>query len=1120
MCNKYSFTKSAHRVFPDFKLKLLHTFGIAVIKVSATLAGKEASMVYEKVPTDLKFVEREREVEKFWKDNDIFQKSIDSRKEGETYTFYDGPPTANGKPHIGHVLTRVIKDMIPRYRTMKGYMVPRKAGWDTHGLPVELEVEKKLGLDGKEQIEEYGLEPFIKHCKESVWKYKGMWEDFSSTVGFWADMDNPYVTYDNNFIESEWWALKQIWDKKLLYKGFKIVPYCPRCGTPLSSHEVAQGYKSVKERSAVVRFKVTGEDAYFLAWTTTPWTLPSNVALCVNPDETYVKVKAADGYTYYMAEALLDKVLAGLAVKTGQTVDGKELATDEDGKVAENISGEGVDYTVLEKFAGKALEYKEYEPLFACAGEAAAKQHKKGHFVTCDTYVTMSDGTGIVHIAPAFGEDDAKVGRKYDLPFVQFVDGKGELTEETPYAGLFVKKADPEVLKDLDKEGKLFDAPKFEHDYPFCWRCDTPLIYYARESWFIKMTDPEVKANLIANNKKINWIPETIGTGRFGAWLENVQDWGISRNRYWGTPLNIWQCEDCGEMMSIGSIAELKEKSDNCPDNIELHRPYIDAVTCKCGKCGGTMKRVPEVIDCWFDSGSMPFAQHHYPFENKDIFEQQFPAKFISEAVDQTRGWFYSLLAISTLLFNKAPYENVIVLGHVQDADGQKMSKSKGNAVDPMEALNKHGADAIRWYFYENSAPWLPNRFHDKAVTEGQRKFMGTIWNTYAFFVLYANIDDFDATKYTLEYDKLPVMDKWILSKLNTVVKTVDDNLNNYKITETARTLEDFVDELSNWYVRRCRERFWAKGMEQDKINAYMTLYTTLVTLCKTAAPMIPFMTESIYRNLVCSIDKSAPISVHLCDFPKVQEDWIDKELEDNMEDVLNAVVIGRACRNATNIKNRQPIGRMFIKAPWKLNEFFTDIIADELNVKSVEYKDDVRDFTSYTFKPQLKTLGPKYGKFLGEIRKQLTELDGNKAMDELNNAGFITLQVNGQDIRLEKADLLIEMTQMEGYVANSDKGITVVMDTNLTPELIEEGFVREIVSKIQTMRKDAGFEVMDRIKVYVSGNDRIADLMQRNAEQVKSVVLADDIIASEAEGFVKEWNINGENVTLGVEKN
>lgn len=1069
-------------------------------------------MVYEKVSPDMKFVEREKEVEKFWKDNDIFQKSIDSRKEGETYTFYDGPPTANGKPHIGHVLTRVIKDMIPRYRTMKGYMVPRKAGWDTHGLPVELEVEKMLGLDGKEQIEEYGLEPFIKHCKESVWKYKGMWEDFSSTVGFWADMDNPYVTYDNNFIESEWWALKQIWDKGLLYKGFKIVPYCPRCGTPLSSHEVAQGYKNVKERSAVVRFKCVDEDAYFLAWTTTPWTLPSNVALCVNPEETYVKVKAADGYTYYMAEALLDKVLGGLAGKAGQTVTGAQL---EEG--AEVKTGAGVDYEVLEKYTGKDLERKEYEPLYQCAADVAAKQHKKGHFVTCDEYVTMSDGTGIVHIAPAFGEDDAKVGRKYDLPFVQFVDGKGELTEETPYAGLFVKKADPEVLKDLDKEGKLFDAPKFEHDYPFCWRCDTPLIYYARESWFIKMT--AVKDDLIRNNNTINWIPETIGTGRFGAWLENVQDWGISRNRYWGTPLNIWQCEDCGEMLSIGSIEELKANSDNCPDDIELHRPYIDAVTCNCPKCKGKMKRVPEVIDCWFDSGSMPFAQHHYPFENKEVFEQQFPAKFISEAVDQTRGWFYSLLAISTLLFNKAPYENVIVLGHVQDADGQKMSKSKGNAVDPFDALQTHGADAIRWYFYENSAPWLPNRFHDKAVTEGQRKFMGTIWNTYAFFVLYANIDDFDATKYTLEYDKLSVMDKWILSKLNTLVKEVDNNLENYKITETARVLEDFVDELSNWYVRRCRERFWAKGMEQDKINAYMTLYTTLVTLCKTAAPMIPFMTESIYRNLVCSIDKEAPISVHLCDFPIVKEEWIDKELEDNMEDVLNAVVIGRACRNATNIKNRQPIGQMFIKAPWKLDDFFTDIIADELNVKKVEYKDDVRDFTSYTFKPQLKTLGPKYGKFLGEIRKQLGELDGNAAMDELNKVGFITLHINGQDIQLEKADLLIEMTQQEGFVANSDKGITVVMDTNLTPELIEEGFIREVVSKIQTMRKDAGFEVMDRIHVTVSGNAKIAELINKNAAQVQSIVLADDITEGEAKGFTKEWNINGENVTLGVER-
>ena len=1071
-------------------------------------------MVYEKVSSDMNFVEREKEVEKFWKDNDIFKKSMENRKEGETYTFYDGPPTANGKPHIGHVLTRVIKDMIPRYRTMKGYMVPRKAGWDTHGLPVELEVEKMLGLDGKEQIEEYGVEPFIKHCKESVWKYKGMWEDFSSTVGFWADMDNPYVTYDDNFIESEWWALKEIWNKGLLYKGFKIVPYCPRCGTPLSSHEVAQGYKTVKERSAVVRFKCKDEDAYFLAWTTTPWTLPSNVALCVNPDETYVKVKAADGYTYYMAEALLSSVLGGLAEKCGAS------ASEEGAAGSEAAEGaEAKDYVILETYKGKDLEYKEYEPLFACAGEAAAKQHKKGHFVTCDGYVTMGDGTGIVHIAPAFGEDDGRVGRNYDLPFVQFVDGNGELTAETPYAGMFVKDADPEVLKDLDKEGKLFAAPKFEHDYPFCWRCDTPLIYYARESWFIKMSDPEVKANLIANNKTINWIPETIGTGRFGAWLENVQDWGISRNRYWGTPLNIWVCEDCGEMLSIGSKAELKEHSDNCPDDIELHRPYIDAVTCTCPKCKGKMKRVPEVIDCWFDSGSMPFAQHHYPFENKEVFEQQFPAKFISEAVDQTRGWFYSLLAISTLLFNKAPYENVIVLGHVQDADGQKMSKSKGNAVDPFDALKTHGADAIRWYFYENSAPWLPNRFNDKAVTEGQRKFMGTIWNTYAFFVLYANIDDFDATKYTLEYDKLPVMDKWILSKLNTLVKTVDNYLENYKITETARVLEDFVDELSNWYVRRCRERFWAKGMEQDKINAYMTLYTTLVTLCKVSAPMIPFMTESIYRNLVCSIDKSAPESVHLCDFPVANEAWIDKELEDSMEDVLDAVVIGRACRNATNIKNRQPIGKMFIKADWKLNDFFTAIIADELNVKEVEYKDDVRDFTSYSFKPQLKTLGPKYGKILNDIRKTLSELDGNKAMDELNTNGVLKLNVAGQDIELTKEDLLIEMTQMEGFVANSDKGITVVMDTNLTPELINEGFVREIISKIQTMRKDADFEVMDKIAVTVSGNDKIAKLMEDNKEQIQKVCLADSILQGEAKGFVKEWDINGEKVSFGVEK-
>ena len=1011
-----------------------------------------------------------------------------------SYTFYDGPPTANGKPHIGHVLTRVIKDMIPRYRTMKGYMVPRKAGWDTHGLPVELEVEKMLGLDGKEQIEQYGLEPFIEHCKESVWKYKGMWEDFSGTVGFWADMDNPYVTYHNDFIESEWWALKEIWNKNLLYKGFKIVPYCPRCGTPLSSHEVAQGYKAVKERSAVVRFKVVGEDAYFLAWTTTPWTLPSNVALCVNPDETYCKVKAADGRTYYMAEALLDKVLSGIE---------REEETPA--------------YEVLETYKGKDLEYKEYEPLYACAGEAAAKQHKKGHFVTCDTYVTMSDGTGIVHIAPAFGEDDAKVGRKYDLPFVQFVNGKGELTEETPYAGLFVKKADPEVLKDLDAEGKLFDAPKFEHDYPFCWRCDTPLIYYARESWFIKMT--AVKDDLIRNNNTINWIPETIGTGRFGAWLENVQDWGISRNRYWGTPLNIWQCDKCGKMHSIGSIAELKELSDNCPDDIELHRPYIDAVTFPC-ECGGTMKRVPEVIDCWFDSGAMPFAQHHYPFENKDLFEAQFPADFISEAVDQTRGWFYSLLAESTLLFNKAPYKNVIVLGHVQDENGQKMSKSKGNAVDPFDALQTHGADAIRWYFYSNSAPWLPNRFYDKAVTEGQRKFLGTIWNTYAFFVLYANIDNFDATKYTLEYDKLSVMDKWILSKVNSLVKSVDAYLNDYKIPETTRVLEEFVDDLSNWYVRRSRERFWAKGMEQDKINAYMTLYTSLVTLCKVAAPMIPFMTEEIYLNIVAGIDKTAPESIHLCDFPVANEAYIDKELEANMDEVLRIVVVGRACRNAANIKNRQPIGKMYVKAEAELSDFYKEIIEDELNVKEVEFTDDVRAYSSYSFKPQLKTVGPKYGKLLGKIKQALSEVDGNTAMDELNEKGQLTFDFDGETVELTKDDLLIEIAQTEGFESGNDGDITVVLDTNLTPELVEEGFMREIISKIQTMRKEAGFEVMDKITVYSDGNDKIAELISKNEDTVKNDVLATEIVTGKIDGYSKEWNINGENVTFGVKKN
>ena len=1044
--------------------------------------------MYEKVPTNLNFVEREKKIEKFWNDNHIFQKSMDSRKEGPTYTFYDGPPTANGKPHIGHVLTRVIKDMIPRYRTMKGYMVPRKAGWDTHGLPVELEVEKMLGLDGKEQIEQYGLEPFIGHCKESVWKYKGMWEDFSGTVGFWADMDNPYVTYHNSFIESEWWALKQIWEKGLLYKGFKIVPYCPRCGTPLSSHEVAQGYKDVKERSAIVRFRVKGEDASILAWTTTPWTLPSNVALCVNPDEEYVKVKMKeDGQVYYLAAALCDTVLG------------------EDS------------YEVLERYKGTDLEYKEYEPLYQCAADAAEKQHKKAHYVVCDGYVTLTDGTGVVHIAPAFGEDDSKVGRKYDLPFVQMVDAKGEMTKETLWPGVFVKKADPMVLKDLDERGLLFAAPNFEHSYPHCWRCDTPLIYYARESWFIKMT--AVKEDLIRNNNTINWIPESIGKGRFGDWLENVQDWGISRNRYWGTPLNIWECE-CGHQHSIGSIEELKSMSDNCPEDIELHRPFIDAVTIRCPKCGKQMKRVPEVIDCWFDSGAMPFAQHHYPFENKELFEQQFPADFISEAVDQTRGWFYSLLAISTLIFNKAPYRNVIVLGHVQDENGQKMSKSKGNAVDPFDALETYGADAIRWYFYINSAPWLPNRFHGKAVQEGQRKFMGTLWNTYAFFVLYANIDNFDATKYTLDYDKLPVMDKWLLSKMNSMIRDVDDNLNNYRIPEAARVLQEFVDDMSNWYVRRSRERFWAKGMEQDKINAYMTLYTALVNVAKAASPMIPFMTEDIYQNLVRSIDKNAPESIHLCEFPSVDEMHIDKQLEADMDEVLKVVVLGRAARNTANIKNRQPIGKMYVKADHELSDFYVEIIEDELNVKSVEFVEDVRNFTSYSFKPQLKTVGPKYGKQLGNIRKALAEIDGNAAMDTLKAEGALKFDFGAELVVLTEEDLLIDMAQTEGYVSESDNVVTVALDTRLTPELLEEGFVRELVSKIQTMRKEAGFEVMDHICIYQQNNDKIADILTRYADTIRSEVLADDIRTGEMGGYTKEWNINGETGILGVEKN
>ena len=1048
--------------------------------------------MYQSVSPNVNFVEQEKKIEAFWEEEHIFEKSIDSRKKGTPYVFYDGPPTANGKPHIGHVLTRVIKDMIPRYRTMKGYMVPRKAGWDTHGLPVELEVEKKLGLDGKDQIEKYGLEPFIAHCKESVWKYKGMWEDFSRTVGFWADMDNPYVTYDNNYIESEWWALKSIYDRGLLYKGFKIVPYCPRCGTPLSSHEVAQGYKAVKERSAIVRFKVKGEDAYFLAWTTTPWTLPSNVALCVNPKDTYCKVKAADGYTYYLAQPLLDAVLGRLKTEDAPA------------------------YEVLEEMPGTALEYKEYEPLFTCAAECAEKQKKKGFYVTCADYVTMGDGTGIVHIAPAFGEDDAQVGRRYDLPFVQFVDGKGHMTEETPFAGLFVKDADPKVLVDLESRGLLYDAPKFEHDYPFCWRCDTPLLYYARESWFIKMT--AVKDDLIRNNNTINWIPESIGKGRFGDWLENIQDWGLSRNRYWGTPLNIWECE-CGERHAVGSIKELKEMSDDCPENIELHRPFIDAVTIRCPKCGKKMHRVPEVIDCWFDSGSMPFAQHHYPFENKELFEAQFPADFISEAVDQTRGWFYSLHAISTLMFNRACFKNVIVLGHVQDENGQKMSKSKGNAVDPFEALETYGADAIRWYFYINSAPWLPNRFHGKAVVEGQRKFIGTLWNTYAFFVLYANIDNFDATKYTLNPDDLTVMDRWLLSRLYSTVQAVDDNLANYRIPEAAKALQSFVDEMSNWYVRRGRERYWAPGMEADKVAAYMTLYTALVTIAKTAAPMVPFLAEEIYQNLVRSIDKTAPESIHLCDFPTVEEKWIDKELESKMDEIIRIVELGRAARNGANRKNRQPLAEMYVKADKDLDGFYMDIIREELNIKEVIFTKEVEGFVSYNFKPQLKTVGPKYGKQLGKIREALANLDGRAAKAILDSEGKLSFDFGEGPVELTADDLLIETTQREGFYTVSDRDITVAIDTVLTPALIEEGFMREIISKVQTMRKEAGFEVTDHIRITMEGSEKVTAVAEAKKAEITGVTLAESLTVGTPVGYTKEWDLNGEKATLGVEK-
>ncbi len=1036
--------------------------------------------MYDKVPTNLNFVEREVQVEKYWKDNDIFGKSIKAREGAPVFTFYDGPPTANGKPHIGHIITRAVKDLIPRYKTMKGYKVLRKAGWDTHGLPVELEVEKVLGLDGKEQIEGYGVVPFIGKCKESVWTYEKEWRAMSDRVGFWADMDHPYVTYHNEYIESEWWALKQIWDKGLLYKGHKVVPYCPRCGTALSSHEVAQGYKDVKETSAIAKFKVEGkENEYFLAWTTTPWTLPSDIILTVNGSETYAKANY-DGYVVIMAEALMDTVL-----------------------------GEG-NYEIIERMKGKDLEYVHYESLFPFM-----EKYPNAYFVTCDDYVTLTDGTGIVHTSYAYGEEDYRVCKKYGVPFSQNVDATGHFTAEAgPFEGLFVKDADDKILDYMRENGTLFAALPFEHSYPFCWRCDTPLLYYARSTWFIKMT--ELRENLVRNNRTINWYPDNIKEGRFGNFLENVIDWGLSRERYWGTPLPIWECE-CGHRHTIGSIAELKEMSPDCPDDIELHKPFIDAVHITCPECGKLMTRVPEVIDCWFDSGAMPFAQWHYPFENQEIFNENYPADFISEAVDQTRGWFYTLLAVSTLIFDKAPFKNCIVLGHVQDRDGQKMSKHKGNVVDPWDALNKQGADAVRWYFYANSAPWLPSRYYDEAVSELQRKFMGTLWNTYAFYILYAEIDQFNPTEHALEYDKLPAMDKWILSRLQTLNKYVDECLEGYKLTEPARAMAEFVDELSNWYVRRSRERFWAKGMEQDKVNAYMTLYTVLDTVVKLAAPFTPFITEEIYANMVKKVDASAPESVHLCDWPAYHAEWVDTELETNMDLVLKAVVEGRAARNAAAMKNRQPLAMMYVKAGQGLPEEYCEIIKEELNVKAVAFTDDVEAFTTYTFKPQLRTLGKKYGKLVPAIGAYLKEVDGTAFMATLRNDGKACFTLDGEQVELEMDDVLVDTAQKGGFVSSSNNDVTVVLDTNLTPELVEEGFVREIVSKVQTMRKEADFNVTDRIRVYHDGNAKIAEVLAAN--DIKADVLADEVVAGKGGELSKEWNINGEKVTLGVER-
>lgn len=1039
--------------------------------------------MYKKVPTTLNFVEREKETLKFWKDNQIFEKSVQLRQGAPAYTFFDGPPTANGKPHIGHVLTRAMKDIIPRYKTMRGYDVLRKAGWDTHGLPVELEVEKELGLDGKEQIEQYGVIPFIQKCKESVWKYKGEWEVMSDRMGFWADMDNPYITYDNDYIESEWWALKAIYEKGLLYKGHKIVPYCPRCGTALSSHEVAQGYKEVKETSATVRFRVPDEEnTYFLAWTTTPWTLPSNVSLCVNPDVTYAYVRVDGKETLIMAKDLIGTVL------------------------------EGHDTEIIKEVVGRELEYKHYEPLFECTRKAAGG--KDAFYVMVDDYVTTTDGTGIVHNAPAFGEDDYRVCKKYDLPFVQMVDSKGEMCGGTPWDGVFVKKADPMVLKDLDERGLLFAAPRFEHSYPFCWRCDTPLIYYARSSWFIAMT--KVKDRLIDYNRRINWIPETIKEGRMGNFLENVIDWGISRERYWGTPLPVWVCDKCGKIHVVGSRKELSELT-GCDENVELHKPYVDPLTWQC-ECGGTMRREPVVIDCWFDSGSMPFAQWHYPFENKDKFERRYPANFISEAIDQTRGWFYTLSAIAACLFDSPAFLNCIVLGHVQDKEGRKMSKHIGNVVDPWVLLDNQGADAVRWYFYTSSMPWLPNRFSAEAVSESQRKYMGTFWNTYAFYILYADIDGFDPTRHKLVRENLTPMDRWILSRLNTLMGRVEAYLDDLKMTEAGREMQDFMDDLSNWYVRRCRERYWGKDMTADKEAAYMTLYTVLRTMALISAPFTPFMSETMYQNMVRTVDKSAPESIHLCDWPKKDESFIDPELEANMAAVLDIVVLGRSARNAANIKNRQPVASMYVQGK-ALPDMYVSIIADELNVKEVRFVDDASSFISYRVKPQLKTLGPRYGKLLPKINQYLAgEGVGNAVVAAHNRGESYKFDIDGTEISLAAEDVLVSTEENAGFVTVTEHDLSVVLDTNLTPELIEEGFVREIVSKVQTMRKEAGFEVTDHIVLSHHGNSLIEGIFARHGAEIAADTLADSIKLGSA-GYVKDWEINGESVTLGVEK-